>query len=92
MADALKALDGQRECYRLTGEVLVQRRVQDVLVELDAEMARATEAVRSLEREREANAQEAQRLMAKHGAVLEQMGRRAAEADADAEAEEGVAA
>ena len=73
---ALGEVDAERECYRLVGEVLVRRAVRDVIAELEVEAGKMAELIANLEKERERDALEAQRLMAKHSQALEQLNRR----------------
>jgi len=71
----LKETQGDRTCYHLVGDVLVDRKVSDVLPELEATRAQLASTIESGSAQRAAMEQEALKLMQPHAGVLEELGR-----------------
>jgi prefoldin subunit 2 len=71
----LKGVGGDRTCFRLMGEVLVERQVGQVLPELETTRAQLLKTIEAGAEQKTGLDKEAQALMAPHGEVLEQLGR-----------------
>ena len=71
----LKETQGDRTCYRLVGDVLVERKVGDVLPDLEATRAQLASTIESGSAQRATLEQEALKLMQPHAGVLEELGR-----------------
>ena len=71
----LRDIDGQRMCFRLIGEVLVERKVMDVIPELEATRAQLAATIERGTADQKDLDESAIKLMQPHANVLEALGR-----------------
>ncbi|KAH9261902.1 hypothetical protein BASA81_000558 [Batrachochytrium salamandrivorans] len=65
-----------RKCFRMVGEVLVERTVPSVVQELEENLARISQAIKNLVEQREQSDKEAQQILTAHAPLLEELGKR----------------
>jgi prefoldin subunit 2 len=76
--DALKQVDPKRTCFRSIGGVLVERKVENVLPELESNLSKIIKACKTIDEQRKALEKEASDILLKHSGSLEELGRRKA--------------
>jgi len=79
--DTLKDLDPKRTCFRLVGELLVERDVGSVLPELEQNLSRIVAACKKLDEQRISTEKQANEILKNHAPLLEEMGRRRVQED-----------
>jgi prefoldin subunit 2 len=72
----LKTLDKSRSCFRLMGEVLVERTVDQVLPELEMNLQQLSKTIENGHEQRAVLDKQANQLMEPHSSLLEELGRR----------------
>ena len=73
VVETLKDMDEKRVCYRLVGEVLVQRTAGDVRKEIEVEAQRLAQLIEETEKQRDDALREARAITTKHSGVIEQL-------------------
>lgn len=66
----------ERKCFRMVGEVLVERTVPSVITELEENMTRISQAIANLNEQRQLADKEAQEILTAHAPLLEELGKR----------------
>lgn len=74
----LKEIEGTRSCFRMVGEVLVERTVEDVLPELEDTVSKLEDTVKGLEKDKTECDENSEQLLKAHGPLLEELGKQKA--------------
>ena len=74
--ETLEGVEGSRTCFRLVGEMLVERKAEQVLPELKENLQRILKACQTMDEQRKTFEKEASDILQKHSGQLQELGKR----------------